>query len=121
MRVGQLDELGEVGQRAGEAVDLVDDDDIDAAVAHGGEQALEGGTLEGAPGVSAIVIAFGQEPPALMGLAPHVGFGGLALVVERVELLLQPVLGGHSGRSRSAAPGGRPRGDAVRRSLICAA
>ena len=31
MSIEQLDELGEVSQRAGQAVDLVNDDDIDFA------------------------------------------------------------------------------------------
>ena len=36
MLVEQLHQLGEIGQRAGQAVDLVDDDDIDFAVADSG-------------------------------------------------------------------------------------
>ena len=34
MRVEELDQLGEVGERAGEAVHLVDDDDVDPASFH---------------------------------------------------------------------------------------
>ena len=42
VRVEQLDELGEVGQRAGQAIDLVDDDDIDLSGANVGQQPLQG-------------------------------------------------------------------------------
>jgi hypothetical protein len=38
--VEQLDQLYEVGERPGEAVDLVDDDDVHAAGADEGEQSL---------------------------------------------------------------------------------
>ncbi len=34
MSVEELDELGEVGKRTGQAVDLVDDDDVDAPLAN---------------------------------------------------------------------------------------
>ena len=34
MAIEQLDQLGEVGQRAGQAVDLVNDDDIDLSRFH---------------------------------------------------------------------------------------
>ena len=37
-----------------------------------------------------------------MGLALDIGFGGLALGVERVELLLEPMLGGFAGVDRAA-------------------
>jgi hypothetical protein len=30
MRIEQLDELGDVGERAGETIDLADDNDVDA-------------------------------------------------------------------------------------------
>ena len=46
--VEDLDDLGEVGQRPGQPVDLVDDHDIDALVANVGEQPLQGRPLHGA-------------------------------------------------------------------------
>ena len=46
--VEQLDQLGEVGERAGEPVDLVDHHHIDAPGADGIEQELQGGPVEGA-------------------------------------------------------------------------
>ena len=37
MRVEDVDDLGEVGERAGQPVDLVDDDDLDLACLDVGE------------------------------------------------------------------------------------
>ena len=56
MGVEELDQLGEVGQRAGQAIDLVDHDDVDLAGADVGEQPLQGGPVHRAAGKAAIVI-----------------------------------------------------------------
>ena len=40
MLVEELDQLGEVGERAGQPVDLVDDDDVDPSRANGVQQLL---------------------------------------------------------------------------------
>ena len=42
MRVKQFDQLGKVGERAGQPVDLIDDDHVDPASADAVEQLLEG-------------------------------------------------------------------------------
>ena len=108
MLVEQLDELCEIGERARQAIDLVDDDDIDPAVSDSGEEGLEGRALQAAAGETPVVIALGTEPPALMGLGLDVGLGRLALGIERVELLLEPMLGGFAGVDRAAqGSGGR--------------
>ena len=91
---------------AGQPVDLVDDDDIDLARLDVGQQALQGRALQGAAGEAAIVVAVGQQPPALVLLAGDVGLAGLALGIERVEVLLQPLLGGLAGVD-GAADGAR--------------
>ena len=44
--VEQLDQFGEVGERTGQPVDLVDDDDVDPALPDGVEQGLQGRTVE---------------------------------------------------------------------------
>ena len=95
--VEELDQLGEVGQRAGQAIDLVDHDDVDPAGADVGEQPLQGRALDRAAGEAAIVVGRPDQDPALMGLALDVGLGRLALGVERVEVLLQPVVGRDPG------------------------
>jgi transposase-like protein len=45
MPVEQFDQLGEVRERAGQAVDLVDHDNIDPAIPDVRQQPLQGGTL----------------------------------------------------------------------------
>jgi hypothetical protein len=42
VRIEQFDELGEIGERAGQAVDLVDDDDLNLARLNVRQQALQG-------------------------------------------------------------------------------
>jgi hypothetical protein len=45
MLVEQLDQLGEICQRPGEAVDLVDNDDVDLAGLYVLQQPLRGGPV----------------------------------------------------------------------------
>jgi hypothetical protein len=68
MPVEQLHQLGEIGQRAGQAVDLVDDDDVDLAVADIVQQPLQRRPVQGGAGQAAIVIPGPDQPPALAGL-----------------------------------------------------
>jgi hypothetical protein len=56
--VQNLRQLREVSQRPGEAVDLVDDDDIDLALSHVLHEFLQRRTLQVASGESTIVIDF---------------------------------------------------------------
>lgn len=79
--------------RAGEAVDLVYDDHVDLAAPEIVEQALQAGPLHRSAGEAAIVIGGVNQPPTLVGLAGDVGGAGVALGVERVEGLLQALLG----------------------------
>ena len=57
MLVEKLDELGEVGERPRQPVDLVDDDDVDLAGPHLVQQRLQGRALQRGAGESAIVEA----------------------------------------------------------------
>src|SRR5579875_464698 len=117
--IKELDDLGEVGEGASEAVDLVDGHDIDFAGANVGEQTPQGRPLHAAAGESAIVIPFAQRGPAFMALARDEGLAGLALSVEGVEVLLEALLRGlagidgatptarHSPKNRGPVPSGR--------------
>jgi hypothetical protein len=96
-RIQTLDDAGEVRERPGEPVDLVDDDAVNEPVVDGGEQSLQRRTVEGATGEAAVVVGVRQQHPAFGLLALHVGGAGLPLGMERVELLLEPVLGGLPG------------------------
>jgi hypothetical protein len=73
VRVKELDQLGEVRQGAGQPVDLVDDNHIDAAGPHSDEESLKGWPLHRAARETAVVEVIADEPPALMGLALDVG------------------------------------------------
>ena len=73
MGVEQLDQLGEVRERAGEPVDLVDDDNIDPAVPDVRQQPLQGGALGRAAGIAAVIVTGADQGPAVMGLAADVG------------------------------------------------
>jgi hypothetical protein len=97
MGVEKFDQLGEVGERACQPVDLVDNDHVDPVSANIVQQPVEGWPAHRAAGVAAVVIAGPDQLPALMGLALDVGFRGLPLIVERVELLLQAMLSRDAG------------------------
>src|SRR6202043_1380455 len=54
--VEDLDELGKIGERAGQPVDLIDDDHIDLACLDIGDQPFQGRPLHRAAGKPAIII-----------------------------------------------------------------
>ena len=93
MGIEQLDQFGEVGQGPRQTVDLVDDNDVDPPGADIVQQLLQVGTVGGSAGIPAIVIAGPDQGPAGMGLALDVGGGGIVLGVQRVELLVEPMIG----------------------------
>ena len=78
----------------GKPIDLVDDDNVDAAGSDVGEQGLQRRPLHAAAREPAIVIAGPGRCPPLVLLAADVGLASFAPRRERVELLLEPVLGG---------------------------
>ena len=100
--IEQLDQLGEVGERAGEAVDLIDHHDGDLAGPDIGQELLQGRAVEGGSREAAIIIAVRNEALALMRLALDVGLAGLALGIERVEFEIEIVLGRFAGVDRAA-------------------
>ena len=109
LHVKDLDEPGKIGERSGQPVDLVDDHDIDPASPDIGEQALQRGPLQIAAGEPAIIITGLRQHPAFVLLAADVGLTGFALRGQRVEFLLQPLLGGFAGcRSRNACGSRHP-------------
>jgi len=66
--------------------------DIDLAGLDIREELFEGGPLHRAAGNPAVVVAGFDQPPALAGLTLDIGLTGLALGIERVEVLLQALL-----------------------------
>jgi hypothetical protein len=93
--------LREVEERPAEAVDLVHDHAVDLVGFDVGHQPLQGGAVGVAAGEPAVVVPVGVEGPPLAGLAADVRLAGLPLGVERVELLLEPLLGGLAGVHRA--------------------
>jgi len=103
-RVEDLDDLGKIGERAGQPVDLVDDHGIDPPRRDVGEQLLQRRPLHRRAGEPAVVISLGQAHPAFVPLAVDESLAGFALRLQRIELLLEPLLGGFAGVDRTADP-----------------
>src|SRR3954447_6088795 len=74
LRIEDLDDLGEVGQRSGQPVDLVADDHVNLAGLDIGEKLLQGGALHRRAGEAAIIIGLSEAGPALVALALDVRF-----------------------------------------------
>ncbi len=91
-RIEGLDQLCKIEQRAGEPVDLVDDHDVDLARFDIGQQALEGRALQRSAREATVIVLAGQQRPAFRCLAQYIGGAGLALGIERVEVLLKTFL-----------------------------
>ena len=100
--VEHFDDLGEVDERAGQTVDLVDDHDIDLPCRDVGEQALQRRPLHVAAREPGVIVELGKRLPAFVLLASDVSLAGLALGVERIELLLEPFLRRFAGVDRAA-------------------
>jgi hypothetical protein len=91
--------LREVEERSRQAIDLVDDHDVDALGVDIVEEALERRALDVGAREAAVVIAPVDQRPAL---ALRVRLTGFMLGVEGVELLLEPVGRRLAGVDRAA-------------------
>ena len=78
-RIEDLDDLGKIGERAGQPVDLVDDHDIDALCRDVGEQPLQSRPTHRRAGEPAVIITCAQAHPAFVALAGDKGLAGFAL------------------------------------------
>src|ERR1700731_5467511 len=63
--IEQFDQLGEIGERAGEAIDFIDHNDGDLAGPDIGQELLQGRAVEGGSGEAAIIVAIGNQAPPL--------------------------------------------------------
>ena len=102
MGIQHIDDLGEIGERPGQAVDLVNDNDLNLASLDIGEEPLQGRALYRAAREASVVVHFGARDPSGVTLARDVGLTCFALRVERVELLLEPIVGRLAGVDRAA-------------------
>lgn len=100
--VKDINQLGEVHQRAAKAVNLINDNDIDSFGFDVSDQSLQGRAFERATGVAAIIVVVGYEPPAFCLLACNVGFTRFPLRIEAVEFLLKALLCGLARVDRAA-------------------
>src|SRR6201993_70894 len=67
--IEDLDDLGKIGERAGQPVDLVDDDGIDPTRRNLGKQSLQSRSIDRRAGEPAIVVSLGEADPAFVPLA----------------------------------------------------
>ena len=111
MGIEKLDELGEIGKRSRQPVDLIDDHHIDPPLHDVGKQFLQRRALHGTAGKATVVIMVAAQSPPFVRLAFDVGFRGLALGVERVKILLEPLVTRDTGVDR-ATQSGLGHGDA---------
>ena len=66
------------------------------------QQPLQRRPLGRAAGIAAVIVAGPDQGPAGMGLTADIGLRGVMLGVQRVEVLLQPMVGRHAGIDRAA-------------------
>src|SRR5215475_11329197 len=74
-----------------------------------GEQMLQCRPLHRGAGEPAVIITRGQAHPAFVPLAVDEGLAGLALRLQRIELLLKPLLGRFAGVDRASTGSAPPR------------
>ena len=96
--------LAKIGERAGQPVDLVDDHNIDTSCRDVGEQPLQRRPTHRRAGEPAVIITGAQAHPAFVALTGDKGLAGLALCKQRIEFLLEPLLGGFAGVDGAANP-----------------
>ena len=87
MALEHLNHLGEVGQAARQAVNLVDHHDVDQTTLDIRHQALQPRAIRVAVGKARIVVIVGHRNPALDALAGHKSMASLLLRVDGVETL----------------------------------
>src|SRR5262249_28579818 len=85
------------------------DHDIDPPRRDVGEQLLQSRPIDRGAGEPAVIIARAQADPAFVPLAVDEGLTGLALRLQRIELLLEPLLGRFAGVDRTVHGSAPPR------------
>ena len=92
-----LDNAGEIDQRSTQPVNLVDDHAFDSAVANVIQEMFKGGPIQATTAKATIVITLRKGNKPFAALAGDKGLRGLALRIERVELLIQTLVCGFAG------------------------
>ena len=102
MGIEQLDELGEIRERAGQPIDLVNQHNVDRARPDMRQELLQSGPLERGAGECTVIVAAWNQPPALVRLALDIGLTRLALGIERAEGKVEVMLARLAGIDRTA-------------------
>ncbi len=82
MSIEQFNQLGKVGQGPCQAVDLIDDNDIDLAGLDVIEQLLKGRAVGRSAREPSIVITYLGQRPARMRLAANIGLRSIVLGIK---------------------------------------
>jgi hypothetical protein len=82
VRVEDLNDLSEIGERASETIHFVDNHRIDLTRPNVIQELFQTGAIHRAPGEATIVVAARQYSPALMLLAEDEGAACLALCLK---------------------------------------
>ncbi len=104
--VQDLHDPGEIEERPGQPVDLVDNDAVDAPRLDVGHQPPQRGPVHVPAREPTVVVGVGQADPAFKLLGCDVRFSRLPLGIEGVELLVEPLLCGFAGVHGAAGRGG---------------
>jgi hypothetical protein len=102
VRIEDVDNLGEIGERPGQAVDLVNDNDLNLAGLDIGEEPPERRPLHRAAREASVVVHVGARDPSGVALTHDIGFASLPLSIERIELLREALVGRLPGVDRAA-------------------
>lgn len=102
MRVEQLNQFGEVGERTRQPINLIDDDYIEPSSANLIKKLLERGPLHRPTRIAAVVVMIAGQSPALVRLTLDIGLRRLPLSVEGVEVLFEPLVGRDPSIDRAA-------------------
>ncbi len=90
MGVEHFDDLGEVGERARQSVDLVNDDDANLAPLHGLQQPRQRRPVHAATREAAVVEVATHRSPAFVSLALDEGLAGLACACSELKFCSSP-------------------------------
>jgi len=97
MGIEQLNDLGEISERAGEPIDLVNQHNVDRPRPDIGQELPHGRTLERGAGECTIVVAVREQALAFVRLTLYICLAGLALGIERGKGKVEVMLGGFAG------------------------
>jgi len=81
-RIEDLDDLGKIGERAGQPVDLVDNDGVDPPRREVSQQLLQSRPIHRRAGEPAVIISRAQTEPAFLPLALDEGLAGFTLRLQ---------------------------------------